>query len=114
MANINSNFNNYSFQGQPMQQYLTQPQGLVYIINSSNELNNIPLNNINTVALCFSENVCYIRTLQGGAPVINAYTLTPKEDKPKDDDLISMLKRLENRIAKLEENKKGGSLDEFL
>ena len=115
VTNINSYFNNYSFQGQSMQQYLTQPQGLVYVINSGNELNTIPLNNINIVALCFSENTCYIRTLQGGAPTITTYDLTPKDNKIKEDELSITLRCLEERLTKLEQsNRKGGGLDEFL
>ena len=74
-----ANLNNYSFQNQPLQQYIIQPQGLMYLINSYNELNNIPLNNVNIVAFCFLENKCYIRTLQGGAPIVTTYNLFKAE-----------------------------------
>lgn len=111
-----NNLNNYPFQSQQTQQLYMQPQGLMYIINNSNDLNNIPLNTINIIALCLSENKCYIRTIQNGVPVITTYTLNQQNEQQKEEiDLVEIVKKLESRITKLETStQKGGRLDEFL
>ncbi len=112
-----ANLNNYSFQNQPLQQYIIQPQGLMYLINSYNELNNIPLNNVNIVAFCFSENKCYIRTLQGGAPIVTTYNLIQQENESgkEEKDLMNLIKSIDERLKKIENTPvKGGKLDEFL
>lgn len=103
-----ANLNNYSFQNQPLQQYIIQPQGLMYLINSYNELNNIPLNNVNIVAFCFSENKCYIRTLQGGAPVVTTYNLIQQENKSEKEEknLMDLIKSIDERLKKMINTKK--------
>ena len=73
MNNLNNNFNNYSFQNQPFQQYFIQPQGVVYFINNSNELNNINMNSNVIVGICLSEETCYVKTTQNGNQNVSVY-----------------------------------------
>lgn len=116
MTNLN-NLNNYSYQNQLLQQYFLQPQGLMYLINSYNDLNSIPTNTVNTAAFCFPENKCYIRTIQGGTSTITTYNLSKQENEEKKEEagLTDLIKGIEERLAKLEKTPtKGGRLDELL
>ena len=117
MANLPNNFNNYPFQKTNSSAFLLLPQGIVYFLNNSLELANIPVNAGISVAFCFPEEVCYIKTQQGGAPAVITYKLTQKQEEqvPDEKNLIQILGELEKRLANLEKaQKKGGSLDEFL
>ena len=114
-----NNFTNHSFQEQmnfQQLQFSPQPQGIAYVINNSNELNNIPINGTTAVAFCFTEKMCYIRTLQNGAPVVTSYKLVSTlEEEKTDNDILGILKELDQRIKMLEKNsKRSGSLDELL
>lgn len=128
MTNLN-NFNNYSYQKTTPQQFLVQPQGMVYFINNSQELNNIPLSPTTgvSVAICIPEEMCYIKTLQNGLPMILNYKLvsqsqlqtqssTQTEDQKEDKkDCYELFKQLDERLKKLEKSLgKGGKLDELI
>lgn len=116
MANLPNNFNNYPFQKTNSSAFLLQPQGIVYFLNNSLELANVPVNAGISVAFCLPEEVCYIKT-QGGAASVVAYKLVPKQEEviPEEKNLVQMLSDLEKRLANLEKaQKKGGTLDEFL
>lgn len=113
---MNNQFSNYQYQSNLQQaQFSPQPQGIAYSINNSNELNNIPLNSTTTIAFCFPEESCYIRTLQNGTPVVSAYKISPIVDNKDDNEILSLLKNLDQRIKALEKNiKRSESLDELL
>ena len=65
-----------AFQGT---QYFPQPQGNVYLINNSLEVANVPMGSGLSMAICPSESIMYLKTLQNGNPVILAYKLNPLE-----------------------------------
>ena len=116
------NFQYPQMQQSPQYQFFPQPQGLVYSINSSGELNNIPINTGSIVALCFPEEVCHIRTIQNGNPVISSFRITPysQEEKAPEPSIVELLKSLDKRLKALEQPteqtvpQKGGNLSEFL
>lgn len=108
--------NGYPFQKAPTAPFLLQPQGIVYFLNNSLELANVPVNAGISVAFCIPEEVCYIKT-QGGATPVLTYKLTKKQEEVSSDErsLTQILGELEKRLANLEKaQKKGGTLDEFL
>lgn len=114
---MTNQYPNFQYQTSFQQtQFSPQPQGIAYVINSSNELNNIPLNSTTTIAFCFPEELCYIRTLQNGTPIITPYKISPiTEDKNNNDDILTLLKKLDQRVKNLEKNsKRSESLDELL
>lgn len=59
--------------------YFPQPQGNVYMINNSLEVANVPMGSGVSIALCPSENLMYLKTLQNGAPTLMAYTINAYE-----------------------------------
>lgn len=72
-------FNNY----QQIQQMFLQPQGSVYAINTPVDVGNVPIGSTGlSVAICFPEQLMYIKSFQNGSPVIMAYRVIPytKED----------------------------------
>ena len=115
---MTNQYPNFQYQQNFQQmQFSPQPQGIAYVINNSNELNNIPLNSTTAVAFCFSEGVCHIRTTQNGTPIINSYKLSPiTEDKQEtNDEVLTLLKNLDQRVKLLEKNsKRSESLDGLL
>lgn len=99
------------------QQYFPSPQGNVYFINSSMELANIPMSSNLSLAICMSENMFYIKTLQNGAPTVMAYSFDLYEPKPQaapDNGENKVIADLEERLLRLEKqfekNNLGGSL----
>jgi hypothetical protein len=62
-------------------QYFPQPQGNVYLINNSLEVANVPMGAGISIALCPSEGIMYLKTLQGGAPSLIVYSIAPYESK---------------------------------
>lgn len=73
-------YNNYQ-----IQQMFPQPQGSVYAINTPTEIGNVPIGSTGlSVAICFNEQLMYIKSFQNGNPVIMAYRVTPytKEEAP--------------------------------
>ena len=114
MANMNNNFNGYSYQNQPMSQYFIQPQGMLYFINNSNEINNVSMTSNIIAALCIPEETCYIKMIQNGMPVITTYKLTQPNSSSDNRNIDDILRDFDKRLKVLETNKKGGRLDELL
>ena len=90
--------NNYQFpiqslpgynQMQQIQQMFPQPQGSVYAINSPLDIGNVPTGSTGlSVAICFAENLMYIKSFQNGQPVIMAYRVSPfsKEERKAEEE----------------------------
>ena len=121
------NNNNYPFpinqlpgynQLQQIQNMFPQPQGSVYAINSPLDIGNVPTGSTGlSVAICFAENLMYIKSFQNGQPVIMAYRVSPfqKEDGKTETAPANVL---ESRLATLEEKldklTSGGKFDGLL
>ena len=122
------NNNNYPFpinqlpgynQIQQIQNMFPQPQGSVYAINSPLDIGNVPTGSTGlSVAICFAENLMYIKSFQNGQPVIMAYRVSPfqKEDSKTETSLPNST---ESRFALLEEKlntiiNNGGKFDGLL
>lgn len=88
------------------QQMFIQPSGNVYQLNSSAEIDLVPVgNNMVSIGLCMEEGVLQIKTLQNGIPVVAAYDLASIDatqlaarKAAKQNKTAS----LEDRISKLE------------
>ena len=118
------------FQTQSMQQYFPQPQGNVYMINSANEVGNIPVTNGLSVAVCLQENILFIKTFQNGAVAVATYNILPFENQKNINnttsaaenssieidkalsDFSSRLEKVENylKIKASEDTKNGGKV----
>lgn len=107
---------------QQIQQMFPQPQGSVYSIGAPLEIGNVPIGSTGlSVALCLNENLMYIKSFQGGNPVIMAYKITPYaaddtkisaaasnvDSKPTVEDRL-------NRLEQLLNPKEGGKFDGLL
>lgn len=107
-------------QTQPYQatQYFPQPQGNVYLINNSLEVANIPMGAGISMALCPSEGLMYLKTLQGGAPSLIAYSFAPYESQPEpkteQPDYGVQIAELNKKIDALTKKIKGGSFNELI
>ena len=109
-----------------IQQMFPQPQGSVYAINTPTEIGNVPIGSTGlSVAICFNEQLMYIKSFQNGNPVIMAYRVLPytKEETPTQTNTSSAadpsgtglgerLDRLERTLKSLTEN--GGKFDGLL
>ena len=105
----------------PIQDMFPQPQGSVYAINTAAEVGNVPIGSTGlSVAICFQEQIMYIKSFQNGSPVIMAYRVKPYT---KDDTEIGTMAQqqspLEDRLTKLENmlnilTEKGGKFDGLL
>lgn len=99
----------------PMQMpQLFQPaNGVFYLINSKAELNNVPVSNNITAAVCFNDGFLYLKTLQNGTPTTVSYKIISCEEEVTISDRFA---KIEERLDLLEKNqiKKGGSLDVLL
>ena len=107
-------------QFQQIQQMFPQPQGSVYSIGAPLEIGNVPIGSTGlSVALCLNENLMYIKSFQGGSPVIMAYKIVPYA---ADDAKISSAAEtetkpsFEERLGRLEQliTSKGGKFDGLL
>lgn len=98
------------FNSQSQQPMFPQPNGNVYLINNSLEVANIPTGAGITLALCSSENLLYLKSMQNGQPSFLAYKLEPYNESPRPQSVPS----LEQRVAALEAQlqKIGGKLNE--
>lgn len=104
------------------QQIFPQASGAAYLINSSSELQNIPITSGISVVICFPENILYLKAFQNGSPATVAYRLSAFEsiatrDSKTEDSLAALIQNFESRLKKLEENntkKEGGKLNELL
>lgn len=77
-----------------------QPNGNVYVIQNSLEVANIPAGAGVTAAICLSENLIYLKTIQNGVPTFLAYRLTPYSEAPKAQTAAPTV---EERLAALEQ-----------
>ena len=101
--------------------FFLQPHGSVYLIGSSLEVANVPMNNGISVALCLNEGLMYIKSMQNGTPNFMVYTIAPYEkkdnnniqssvdEKSSEDFLLSKIGALEKKIEEL-----GGKINELL
>jgi hypothetical protein len=90
---------------QQIQQMFPQPQGSVYAINAPTEIGNVPIGSTGlSVAICFNEQLMYIKSFQNGNPVIMAYRVIPytKEESTQAPAPTQSAPSLEERMAKLE------------
>lgn len=123
--NQNQTPNFQNFQNFQQNQFFLQPQGNLYMINNSNEINNVPVGLGLSAAICLNEGVFYLKTIQNGSPMIVGYKLNSLEEKGTMDANInqngnsfenrisSILNDFEKRIGNLEgkntdKNSKGG------
>lgn len=97
-------------QYQQIQSMFPQPQGSVYSINTPVEVGNVPIGSTGlSVAVCFPEQLMYIKSFQNGSPVIMAYRIAPyakeeataKDVPPQPNPLEERLIRLENLLSNL-------------
>ena len=94
-----------------------QPQGSVYAINSPLDLGNVPTGSTGlSVAICFAENLMYIKSFQNGQPVIMAYRVSPfqKEEGKTENPISAYESRLSSLEEKLEKIINGGKFDGLL
>jgi hypothetical protein len=95
-----------------------QPQGSVYSINSPLDIGNVPIGSTGlSVAICFAENLMYIKSFQNGQPVLMAYKVLPyqkEEKKPEEPVSSDLTSRLEAIESKLNELASGGKFDGLL
>lgn len=127
MAN-NYYYSNPMFQTTPSaqpQQFFPQPQGNAYLINNSLEVANVPMSGGVSVALCMSENIMYLKTMQNGNPMFMAYKIFPYDNKEQNNidnneifikqlnDFSDRLKDIEKKISNLIKNN-GGNLNELI
>lgn len=134
--------NNYQFQyGQPQQsqsqpfqsqQFFPQPQGNVYTINNSLEVANVPMSAGLSVALCLSEGLLYLKSMQNGNPMFMAYKIMPydntKENQQNNQSnqndvlnaLVESFQKCQERLNILEKEVKalkkndGGKINELI
>ena len=123
---MNFNTQQPSIGTQAMPQYYQQapqlfptPQGNVYFINNSLEIANIPMGTGFSAALCLSEKLLYLKTLQNGNPMLLVYNLEPyknNEENNENNSIELILKKYDERLSDLEKriNKiiNGGKLNE--
>ena len=89
---------------QQIQQMFPQPQGSVYAISAPTEIGNVPIGSTGlSVAICFNDQLMYIKSFQNGNPVIMAYRIAPytKEENAPTEPAPAP-SNLEERLAKLE------------
>ena len=102
-----------AFQGT---QYFPQPQGNVYLINNSLEVANVPMGSGLSMAICPSEGIMYLKTLQGGAPSLIVYSIAPYEapiEQKQEVDFATQIAELRVEIEALKKPK-GGSFNELI
>lgn len=94
---------------QPM---FPQPNGNVYMIQNSLEVANVPAGAGVTAAICSSENLLYLKTVQNGVPTFLAYKLIPYTEGSKSANMEttydSRLAAVEKQIQTIVELIKGG------
>ena len=98
--------NNYQ---QPTYNYrVPQAQGNVYILNSLNEVDSLPISSGYTVGLILQENILLLKYIQNGIPVISMYDLIYHEKDNK-----SELAQIKEKIEAIEQllTSKGGLKD---
>jgi hypothetical protein len=102
-----------AFQGT---QYFPQPQGNVYLINNSLEVANVPMGSGLSMAICPSEGIMYLKTLQGGAPSLIVYSIAPYEaptEQKQEVDFAAQIAELRAEVEALKKPK-GGNFNELI
>lgn len=81
-----------------------QPQGSVYAINTPIEIGNVPIGSTGlSVAICFNEQLMYIKSFQNGNPVIMAYRIAPyTKEETSTNTQTAAVPSTEERLAKIE------------
>lgn len=122
--NFSSNFSNgYTLNGinfpnntqsqQINQQFLPTPQGSLYMINNPSELSNVPVGFGLSVAISFSENLLYLKTIQNGVPVVVGYKISSLENIPtagtlslnkEEQQILSRIDKIEKTLEGLNKN----------
>lgn len=105
----------YPMQAQNNPNYYFAPQGMVYFVSSSQDINGFPTNGSVAVFINPNEDKVYVRTTQNGMPVILEYVNSTGHEK--NSDLSNRLAAIESRLDQLERseiNKRGGTLDGLL
>ena len=110
------------------QQFFPQPQGNIYLINNFLEMANVPTGVGISVALCLSEGVMYLKTMQNGQPMVVGYKISPMDkenntskdqttqsniNENKLDEYENRLKAIEKEIQELKQ-KTGYNLNELI
>lgn len=102
MANSIYSVPNFYGSQQPM---FPQPNGNIYVISNSLEVANVPAGAGITAALCQSESLLYLKTVQNGVPTFLAYKLSPYTESPRiqpqENDTETRLAALEKQISTL-------------
>lgn len=113
-----TNYQGFQFNSPPpqqnviqSQQFFPQPQGNIYLINNSLEMANVPTGVGLSAAICLSEGVMYLKTIQNGAPMFVGYKIAPfdnnmtpnptKESDSFKQEYIERLEALEKEISAL-------------
>lgn len=110
---------------QQLQQIFPQPQGSVYSISTPSDICNVPIGSTGlSVAICFQEQIMYIKSFQNGSPIIMAYRIAPysKEDpvttstpqKSELELLTEKIATIEQTLTKLTSNSTGGAFNGLL
>lgn len=90
----------------PVTNIFPQPNGSVYILNSSTEMGNIPTTAGISVGICLNENTLTIKSIQNGAPAQLTYKLVSTEDAPdpnmKNTDKSELEDTLKSHKLKIE------------
>lgn len=82
-----TNYQGFQFNSSPpqnafqSQQFFPQPQGNIYLINNSLEMANVPTGVGLSAAICLSEGVMYLKTMQNGAPMFVGYKINPFDNR---------------------------------
>ena len=70
-----------------------------------------------SIALCPSEGIMYLKTLQGGAPSLIVYSILPYEQRQEENsqpDYGAQIAELKGQIEALSKKIKGGSFNELI
>ena len=114
-VNYNQGQNLQSYQAM---QFFPQPQGNVYLLNNPMEVANVPMGSGLSMAICPSEGIMYLKTLQGGAPSLIVYSIAPYEQKAEDItpeiDYGAQIAELKAQVEALSKKVKGGSFNELI
>lgn len=122
-----TNYPNLQFNSQPSNfssQFFPQPQGNIYLINNSLEMANVPTGVGVSAAICLSEGVMYLKTMQNGTPMFIGYKISPfdgKDDTPQAktnqvsnlDECLDRIESLEKEINLLKQ-RTGSNLSELI
>ena len=120
------NQNNFQpFQQQMPQQFFSQPQGALYVLNNLSELNTIPTGLGVSAAISLKDNMLYLKTIQNGNPITLSYRLSmlngeegnnSSQTDENSKKIFAILDEYDSRLKKIEEalsNKKKGGTNQW-